>query len=346
MLKIKKDGSREDRLFFVAKWGSTVYNGFMLSKISLVLPIYNEVAILQPVLERYLDDLEKCGKKYEVVAINDGCTDGSDDVLKRFAQKNRAFRVITLAGRSGKQASINAGMELCDKQSDAIILADIDILNPLGCIRKVIDELDKGKQIVYAKREDLGFDRVSTAVSHLAVVAGTKLFGIDGIYTGVTDIMAYARPVADVIIAIPTRNKYMRTMDTWLGWEIDYIEYASGYSKIEEKNIIADLHKKAKETPRIKGHKSLKRDRVREHTPATDFSIAMGLVALITLIAGILLGARVYTADFWVGVALWVATLAFALTAIVFLFQAVLIKRVGLVFKKHAVEYQIRETIN
>lgn len=315
-----------------------------LGKISLVLPVYNEVVILQQVLDKYLADLAKCGVKYEIIAVNDGCTDGSDEVLKGIAKNNRSFRIVNLEGRSGKQAAINAGMELTDPQSDAVIIADIDVLNPVGIIQTIKGRLEEGHPIVYARRHLRGFHKIKLALSDIVVKVGAKFFGIDGNYTGKSNIMAFTRPVADVIVALPERNKYLRTMDTWLGWDIDYVLYPSGYNRVEEKNLHKKIKTETANLPNVKGTRP--RDTAREHSGSKIAFIGFGIAALVALMFGVIYLLDKTGDKLWVHLMLWAIFAFCGLMSMIFFVQSVLIKRVGIIHGKTAVTYKVVNIIN
>ena len=311
-------------------------------KISLVLPVYNEVAILQTVLEKYLADLQKTGADFEIVAVNDGSDDGSEDILLEYSKLHRALKVVNLDSRYGKQAAISAGFDTADKKSDAVILADVDILNPVGVIQKVVKMIENGEKIVYARRENMGFDKIKAGVSDICVKIAAKIFGVDGFYTGKANVSGFARAVVDVMLELPDRNKFMRAMDTWIGWKIRYITYASGYNKLEQKNILAASHKMAKSRPMTKTSKQVYRDKVREHTASSDMRTGFLVASVLALVLAIVLPFSGLGAPLWARLSAWLLfVLMFALAG-VYQMRAVLIKRVGV----RKVVYNIGSTLN
>lgn len=299
-----------------------------MGKISLVLPVYNEAKILQEVLAKYVKDIKSLNTPYEIVAVNDGSTDESLNILLSAAKLNRNLRIINLDGRYGKQAAITAGMDACDKNSAAIILADIDILNPIGVINLIVEHFQKGSQIVYARRDVLnGRDKIKLSLSDRIVNLGLRFFGIKGNYTGKTNISLFSRSVADVILSFPDKNKYLRTVDNWVGWEIDYISYPSGYNKTElkRKQAQASLVKKSKfhdtEAPR---------DKMREHTPSLYYALTISIISLALLCVGIYFAVELKP-SFYYQLILWLSFILTAFVAPLFYIRAVLIKRVGII---------------
>jgi len=315
------------------------------------LPVYNEIAILQTVIDKYIADLDAATKNYEIIAVNDGCTDGSEDVLAYNAKLNRNLRVVNLDGRFGKQAAINAGMDMADKTSEIVMLADIDILNPVGSLGRVIGEFENGENIVYARRENLGFNSIKADFSDLSVAIGAKLFGVAGRYNGKVNIAAFRQPVVDVIRALPNRNKYLRSMDTWLGWNVHFINYSSGYSLKEEKKLVnAEFAEEFLKSASLKGAGAIPpkpptRDRMREHTRSNDAMWAMLAAGFVMLLTGIFyagMGGGVA----WMHLVIWLSATFLLLLGVVFYFQSVLIKRIGLIYGKNSVAYDIKSVIN
>ena len=312
-----------------------------VGKISLILPVYNESAVLQEVLAKYIKDLKSQGISYEIIAVNDGSTDDSVNILHAAAKLNRSIKVITLDGRYGKQAAITAGFDAADKNAEAVILADIDVLNPTGILKRVIDEYQNGNSIVYAKRENFGVNKMKATWSDNMVMLGSKIYGIDGKYTGKAHVALYARAVADVIRVLPARNKYLRTMDNWVGWQIKYIDYASGYNNEEAKRYMKDAGQQRKKRG-VSGSELPVRDKVREHTYSLDLAIGFLTAAVLAFIFGIFI-AILGKVHFGFHIFAWLMFLACMAIAAMFYLRAVLIKRVGVLHNSSQSVYIVKE---
>ena len=90
--------------------------------VSIVLPVFNEQPNLAPVLEELLEALS--GVEYEVVAVDDGSTDGSGAELRRLAGTYPGLRVLCLATRSGQSAALAAGFTAA--RGDVVVTLDAD----------------------------------------------------------------------------------------------------------------------------------------------------------------------------------------------------------------------------
>ena len=90
--------------------------------VSVVLPVHNEQPNLGPLLEEIASALG--GVSYEVIAVDDGSTDGSDTELARLKGRFPALRVITLERRSGQSAAIAVGFDAA--RGDVVVTLDAD----------------------------------------------------------------------------------------------------------------------------------------------------------------------------------------------------------------------------
>jgi len=314
-------------------------------KISLVVPVYNEQLELSEVLTKYVMDLKNIVKNrpstsYEVVVVNDGSNDDSTKILAEAARLNRNIRVINFDARYGKQAAITAGM--AKATGDCVVLADIDVLNPFGVIEFIVNEYLEGHEIVYAYRERNGWDAFANGVSEGFVKFASGLYGVRGRYTGRPRVMLYSRNIVDVLNTLPEKNKVMRTMDAWIGYNIKNLMFSSEYDRREEKQKLRE----AKQQYIDRGGDVVQRNKVREHTSSMVYATTLLSLTFAMMLLGILfpifLQMEFVHIFFW-----WLITTMVGFLSVALLARAAIIKRVGLIHKKDVVEiYNIKNTIN
>ena len=320
------------------------YYIIVVMKVSLVLPVYNEHLILREVLEKYKTDLSNVCRSlnasWEIIAVNDGCTDGSKEILVSAGRLMRNLRIVNLEARYGKQAAITAGMEAAS--GDVVILADVDLLNPVGVIGRVVEEYLAGHEIVYAYREHLVKENLRMRVSEKLVELACKVFGVEGEYMGKANLMLFSRAAADVIVALPNKNKLLRTMDTWVGFRIHMMGYASGYNRDE----IAGKVRNAKKLDKMQGHPKVGRATAREHTPSKVYSLCSALLSVILLVTLVVVNVTVGM-NIFATVGLGVVLLGLVTIALLFWARAIMIKRVGVVhFDTSEPIYRVESVIN
>jgi undecaprenyl-phosphate 4-deoxy-4-formamido-L-arabinose transferase len=115
--------------------------------LSVVIPVYNEEAGLQPLFDRLYPALDKLGRGYEVIFVDDGSRDRSAAMLKdQFLQRPDVTRVIVFNANYGQHLAIVAGFEHC--RGERIVTLDADLQNPPEEIGKLIAAMDAGHDYV------------------------------------------------------------------------------------------------------------------------------------------------------------------------------------------------------
>ena len=117
---------------------------------SLVIPIYNEEAVL-PLLLRRLDALiDALDAPAEAILVDDGSSDASPIVLEAKARADARYRFIRLSRNFGHQVAITTGMARAAGQ--AVIVMDADLQDPPEVVLDMVAKWKQGVQVVYAER--------------------------------------------------------------------------------------------------------------------------------------------------------------------------------------------------
>jgi glycosyltransferase involved in cell wall biosynthesis len=111
--------------------------------LSLVIPCYNEQENVPTLLQRVEASLSKIGKPFEVVMIDDGCTDETPKMLAEAMKQKPWLRVIKLACNSGQSAAFEAGFEAA--RGELIATIDADLQNDPEEIPRLLSLLDEHK---------------------------------------------------------------------------------------------------------------------------------------------------------------------------------------------------------
>ncbi len=127
----------------------------------MVIPLYNEednVAILQQEIRNALQ-----GRHYELILVDDGSTDATPDRV----EKSPEVRLLRFHANGGQSAAMIAGMRAA--RADKIVLLDGDLQNDPADIPKLLDELDRGADLVCgyrAHRKDTTVKRITSRVAN------------------------------------------------------------------------------------------------------------------------------------------------------------------------------------
>src|SRR5947208_16251429 len=95
--------------------------------LSLVVPLYNERDNLPLLIEGIGRALGRIGSDYEIVAVDDGSTDGSLDALKELRRDHPELHIVALAARPGQSAAFAAGIRAACGRT--IVTLDADLQN-------------------------------------------------------------------------------------------------------------------------------------------------------------------------------------------------------------------------
>jgi dolichol-phosphate mannosyltransferase len=120
--------------------------------LSIVTPIYNEKDSIPDLLKQLTAALEPLKLRYEIIAVDDGSHDGSIMVLKRFVAEIPQLKIVRLRRNAGQTAAIMAGLD--HAEGDVIVTIDADLQNDPNDVGKLIEELNKGYDVVSGWRKD------------------------------------------------------------------------------------------------------------------------------------------------------------------------------------------------
>src|SRR3982750_4653187 len=141
--------------------------------ISVPVPICNEAGNLPTLCERIRETLETVGRPWELILVNDGSTDGSDDLLDELAAAERGFRGVHFRRNFGQTAAMMAGFDFA--RGDIIIPMDGDLQNDPADIPLLLAKLAEGFAVVSGGRlHDFG---CSLKAYRREVGEGGRLYG-------------------------------------------------------------------------------------------------------------------------------------------------------------------------
>ncbi len=192
--------------------------------ISVVVPVYGCPEALNPLCERIIATMAKLKKSYEIVLVNDGCPNGSWKIIEEICQKNKKVVGINLSRNFGQIHSTNAG--IAHTRGDYVVLMDCDLQDPPEGIEKLLEEIEKGYDIVFAKRKNRKDGFLAKALSK-AFYSVYNHF-VDGYFDGdIANFCIVRRRIVDEYNSIEDQNKSFTTTLSWMGYKVSTIEIES-----------------------------------------------------------------------------------------------------------------------
>ena len=175
--------------------------------LSVVIPVYNEEAVLPALFARLYPALDALGCSYEVVFVNDGSQDRSAALLReQFQKRADVTRVILFNGNFGQHMAILAGFE--HVRGGRIVTLDADLQNPPEEIAKLLAKMDEGHDYVGSirrMRQDAAWRRWASKAMNRMRERITRIKMTD---QGCM-LRAYDRPIIDAIRASREVSTYI-----------------------------------------------------------------------------------------------------------------------------------------
>jgi glycosyltransferase involved in cell wall biosynthesis len=119
---------------------------------SIVVPVYNEAPNLEPLYGELRETLERWGRPFEILIVDDGSTDESFEILRRLQARDARLRVIRLRRNFGQTAAFAAGF--AESRGRLIVTSDGDLQNDPRDIPAMISRLEEGYDIVCGWRKN------------------------------------------------------------------------------------------------------------------------------------------------------------------------------------------------
>ena len=191
--------------------------------LSLIIPVYNEEAILAELDRRLKAFLLEVDETWEVVFIDDGSQDRTSDMLNELAAAEPRYKVISFSRNFGHQLAITAGMDRAE--GDAVVIMDADLQDPPEVVTEMIQKWREGYDVVYGQRSirhgESVFKRATAAVFYRLL---RMLLPIETpLDTG--DFLLMSRRVVLSMRALREQHRFVRAMVSWVGFKQIAVRY-------------------------------------------------------------------------------------------------------------------------
>ena len=160
---------------------------------------------------------------WELVAVDDGSTDETVLLLRGIAEDDPRVRIVCLARNFGHQAALTAGLD--HASGDVVVTMDADLQDPPELIHTLLDRWRDGVDVVHAVRDT----RAGEPWWRLALIRSFyRLFGrfaeVESIGNS-GDFRLIDERAVEVLARMPERNRFLRGMSVWIGFEQVTVRY-------------------------------------------------------------------------------------------------------------------------
>jgi len=194
-------------------------------RLSVLIPIFNELALLPELFDRLDSVLEKLEFEYEIICVDDGSNDDSLKFLLEKANRDPRIKVVSFSRNFGKEAALTAAIDYAS--GDAVIPLDADLQHPPELISRLVEEWQQGHDVVHARRASRAGEN---AVKRLSAVCFYKIFNLlseTKLPQGAGDFCLLSRRAADVVRQLPEKDRFMKGLFAWPGFNSTMVEYES-----------------------------------------------------------------------------------------------------------------------
>ncbi|HQO03082.1 MAG TPA: glycosyltransferase family 2 protein [Spirochaetota bacterium] len=191
------------------------------SKISIILPLYNEEENIELQYKNITENLKNTKLNYEIIFVDDGSTDNSVSILKKTARKDPRLKIIEFRRNFGQTAAMAAGID--HSSGDIIIFMDSDLQNDAKDIPMLVDKINEGYDVVSGwrkERKDKFFSRkLPSRIANrlIARVSGVRLHDLG------CSLKAYRGEVLREVKLYGEMHRFIPIHASWVGARITEI---------------------------------------------------------------------------------------------------------------------------
>ncbi len=192
--------------------------------VTLLIPVYNEAAVLPQLIERLQKLIANAENSLKVLLVDDGSTDGSFSVINDLVAGNESYSALFLSRNFGHPIAITAGLTEIGGSADAVFIIDGDLQDPPELLPLFLKKMDEGFDVVYGirkKRKEGFFKKCSYKLYYRLL----KNFSTIAMPLDAGDFSLISKRVVQQLNRMPEESRYVRGMRSWVGFNQAGIEY-------------------------------------------------------------------------------------------------------------------------
>ena len=217
--------------------------------LATVSPCYNEEEVLEMSVQRLTTLFERMIKEGKIspesvmVFVNDGSRDKTWELIQKLHKENHFVRGINLSRNVGHQNAIMAGMVTAREWADAVVTIDADLQDDIEVIPRMVDDFEKGYEIVYGVKVSRQADPLLKRLSAQAFYKLQSKMGVESVFNH-ADFRLMSRRAIEMLMEYKEKNLYLRGLIPMIGLstttEDDVIsERVAGSSKYTLKKMLS-----------------------------------------------------------------------------------------------------------
>ena len=187
-----------------------------MSRLSVVLPAYNEEQMLAKTCRTLKKILDLAEINYELVIVDDGSTDQTWKIIEETAEKDRNVTGVHFSRNFGKEAAIVAG--LAQASGNAVAVMDCDLQHPPEVLVKMYRLWEQGYEVVEGIKKSRGTETVfhrKSAGFFYRIMSRATGFNMEN----ASDFKLLDRKAVESVLSMPERSMFFRATSSWVGFK-------------------------------------------------------------------------------------------------------------------------------
>lgn len=187
-----------------------------MSRLSVVLPAYNEEQMLAKTCRTLKKILDLAEINYELVIVDDGSTDQTWKIIEETAEKDRNVTGVHFSRNFGKEAAIVAG--LAQASGNAVAVMDCDLQHPPEVLVKMYRLWEQGYEVVEGIKKSRGTETVfhrKSAGFFYRIMSRVTGFNMEN----ASDFKLLDRKAVESVLSMPERSMFFRATSSWVGFK-------------------------------------------------------------------------------------------------------------------------------
>ena len=187
-----------------------------MSRLSVVLPAYNEEQMLAKTCRTLKKILDLAEINYELVIVDDGSTDQTWKIIEETAEKDRNVTGVHFSRNFGKEAAIVAG--LAQASGTAVAVMDCDLQHPPEVLVKMYRLWEQGYEVVEGIKKSRGTETVfhrKSAGFFYRIMSRATGFNMEN----ASDFKLLDQKAVESVLSMPERSMFFRATSSWVGFK-------------------------------------------------------------------------------------------------------------------------------
>ena len=211
-----------------------------MRSLSIIIPCYNEEAVLNMTYQALSEELKKLNRDYEILFVNDGSKDRTFEIVETLCKNDQHVGGISLSRNFGKEGVLKAG--LAHAKGDLIVVMDADLQDPPSLLPEMMRLIEEeGYDQVGTYRSSRKSQGIATRLFSEAYYRTFNFFSDVKVPINEREYRMMTRKVVNTILLFSEQNRYIKSLWSWVGFKTTHIGYedidrAAGKTKYNIKN--------------------------------------------------------------------------------------------------------------